>query len=311
MPSQPATTRLIRQADAVRQQIIDRLHQGKLVYERDMAVLTSQVEIMLRIDEPLTAGRFFTVMGAIELNRGHFIAAHDYFQASLEHYEQANDENRVISALSNLGEVYRLWGKIDQALQFYDRARRMAHTVEDWGLVSLVLNNIGLLLLEDEEPQRALDLLEQSLDFGNRVTPPREEVILETYRGIARAYLALGRTREAWDAANRSLHLSEKHNRSQDIGAVCRTMGMIAAQSGTNGNPGQYFERSRQIFQACGAQAEYARTLQAEARWLIASDKPAAAQHMLLEAERLFTKLHLPAEAGETHQVIESLSAAV
>ncbi len=311
MTTQPPTNRLIRQADAVREQIIERLHQGKLVYERDMAVLTNQVEIMLRINETLTAGRFFTVMGAIELNRGHFIAAHDYFQASLDHYEQVNDENRVISALSNLGEVYRLWGKIDQALQYYDRARRMAHTAGDWELVALVLNNIGLLQLEDDEPQRALELLEESLDFGRRLDSPREDVILETYRGIARAYLALGHTRDAWEAAQRSLSLSEKHNRSQDIGAVCRTMGLIAAQAGGSDHPGTYFERSCQIFQACHAQAEYARTLLAEARWLIASAKPTAAQHTLIEAERLFTELRLPAEADETRQIIDSLSAAV
>jgi tetratricopeptide (TPR) repeat protein len=298
------TTGLIQKALAVRAQIIERYREGALVYERDMITLSHELDLMARLGETAVAGRILGFMGAIETQRGHYIAAYDYFMGAMRFFDEAGDDVRVCGSLSNLGEVFRLWGKHEQALQYYDKARILAHEHEDWARLALILNNMGLLYLADGDTPHALEQLLASIEYGDRVTP-RPDSQGETYSGIAQAYLALGQLEEAHQAASQALEISQGVNRADLIGLAYRTLGEVATrQNFTRFEPGYFFERSRTVLHAAGATPEYGRTLLAEARWLFSQQKVTHAADNLNEAITLFEQLALPMEADLARQML-------
>jgi len=303
---------LIQQALAVREQVLERLHRGDLVYARDIAALAHELNILSRLNQPAPMARLLTAMGAIELQLGHFSAAYDFVMASLKFYQEAGDQDRTISGYSNLGEVLRLWGKPDEALKHYEKAREMALQTENWEILALIVNNIGMVHLEQREPRAALHLLRQAMEYSERV--PRTLSVKntqgETWGGIARACLELDDYTQAWQAAQRSRQIAEELNRPGDMGLAYRILGIVACQLEASPDQesvdaSQYFKRSRELFQASGARAEYARTLVLEARWRLTERDIPLARQQLAEAETLFEELKLTAEALEAHALHE------
>jgi tetratricopeptide (TPR) repeat protein len=299
---------LVKKALAVRTQIVERQNRGELVYDRDMAILCHELDFMNRLQQTQVVGQFFTLMGVIEAQRGHFVAAYDYFLSSLHYYEESGDQQRLTSALSNLGELHRHMGDFEQAVAYFDRARVLALKDENWTIASLVINNIGLLYLEQDEPARALEQLEEALEYSNRVKPaPISQA--ETFSGIARAHIALGQPEKAWESAQRALEISERANRSHDIADAYRTLGIIAARvPEQGGDPAQYFSQSRTIYLACHARAEYARTLLVEANWLLTIPRLDDAWRILIEAEQIFAELQLDGEQQEVRNLLDTLA---
>lgn len=301
---QPKFNRLIQKALAVRQQIVDRLLQGKLDYERDMLILAHELETMARLNETFAIGRLFTAMGAIELQRGHFIAAYDYMVASLDSFQAINDENQTISALSNLGEVHRQWGKHEEAIDYFEQARAMARKAENWRLLALIVNNIAMIRLEDGDTEQALTLLNRALDYAKRGDGPYD-FQSEMYRVLAEAELRQGNTETAWQSAERALELAQHYNRSQDIGAAYRTLGIIAAKTGQGQeSPEAYFKNSRDLFRAGHNQAEDARTMVAEAEWNAANGQLDVARSKLADAMQTFERLKLSAEVEKAQALL-------
>ena len=168
----------------------------------------------------------------------------------------------------------------------------MARQAENWQLLALIVNNIGMVHLEQRHPEAALSLLREALDYCERVprNPSIRSIQGEAWGGIARASLALSDYTEAWQAAQRSRQLAEELNHTSELGFAYRILGIVACQltSSADAEPvdaSQYFKRSRELFQASNAQVEYARTLVVEARWRLAQADIALAREQLAEAD--------------------------
>ncbi|GAB4569962.1 MAG: hypothetical protein Kow0077_03350 [Anaerolineae bacterium] len=306
--SESNTSVFVNKALAVRKQIVERHLRGELVYERDMAALAHEIALMARLDETFTAGQLFNTMGAIEFHRGHFIAAYDYVTSALRCFEQCGVVERIVTALNNLGEIHRQWGKYEDALKHYGQAYRKALELENWELVALILSNIGLVYLERDDAQQALDYFNQALAYSSRLTP-RPSLESETYSAMARAYLLQNDLENAHKAAEQALSIGQQYNRSHDIAQAYRTLGIVAAHGpASDESPGDYFAHSRSIYQAVGAQADYARTLIAEARWLLDQGRAESAQPLLTEAHSIFERLKLEDEAQEALRLLAQSS---
>ncbi len=296
---------LVQQALAIHAQVAERQSLGQLVYDRDMAILRHQVQFMQHIEQRGIAGELVRLMGVIEAQRGAFSTAHEYFRQALECYEVTGDKTSLAATLSNIGELHRLTGEFSQALNYYERARQIALKHENWTNASLVLNNIGLLHLEQQAFTRAQEYFEEALEYSLRVnTPPVSQA--ETYSGLARAYLALGRSADAWKAANRALEVSEIANNTHDLADANRTLGIIAAQTPDLGvNPEHYFLQSSLLYNASDSQAEFGRTIVVHAQWLTSVMRTDEARTLLIKAKRIFSDLQLADDQATAQRLLD------
>lgn len=301
----PKQNLLIEKTLAIRNQIGERFEQGKLFYERDILTLNHELKLMEQAREFVTAGRMHTLMGVIEIQRGEYALALEHFQRALDHYTTANDEEEINCLLINLGEVSRVWGKTEDALAYFQQAQEMAQRREDWGKVATLLTNTGLIRLERQQAQEAVLLFERSLAYRQRQSEAGHTahpgLVAETYDGIARAYLAQDAGERAWAAAQQALALAEENQLHIAQGTAYCTLGIIAAQTGHGDEaPAAYFARSREILSAVEAEADHARTLLAESRWLLQGDpNHRQALDQLAEAQTVFIRRNLVPELAE------------
>ncbi|KKM20337.1 hypothetical protein LCGC14_1646480, partial [marine sediment metagenome] len=108
-------------------------------------------------------------LGLINLKRGKFKDALDYFEKSLAIAEQINNPMKKAISLSNIGQIYmrqnerKLEFKPDKAIENYNKALRLFEAQQDqWGKI-VCLNNLAETSLWEGEQQQALKYLMEAL----------------------------------------------------------------------------------------------------------------------------------------------------
>lgn len=89
--------------------------------------------------------------------------------------------------LNNLGELERLAGHFDEALEFYERSLEMGRALNDQSIVAVTMGNIGLVAAGKGQWTEAIEWYQQSL---------RRRSILEDREGLAVTLNNLGVARE-------------------------------------------------------------------------------------------------------------------
>ncbi len=109
--------------------------------------------------------------GNLAFSRGDYKNALSYY---LKAKEGIRDDARPLADLyGNIGNVYGILGKIDQAVICYKKAMEILRRIEDYGRLGITYTNIGNLYSDKEDADQAIHyykqaalLLEESRKFG-------------------------------------------------------------------------------------------------------------------------------------------------
>lgn len=261
----------------VRNRIRDSLFKGTLEYENSTTTLKRYLVVATEINHPLMAGQVTELLGTIELQRGEFSLAQEYYTQSLQFFKSYNDLQRVGVLLGKLGELYRLWGKPEQAVKFYERSRVNAQQAGDQRGEIITYTNEGLLWVEEGDPELAAKRLEKALQLTQDLSVYTlvKDVLPDIYVGLAQSHFLLGNFSQAWKYANETLRLSTEVNRLSQMAAAYRIMARIAAVAPElRANPSALFEQSRHYWQQIQAKAELAKTLMLEGNYWFDENRP-------------------------------------
>lgn len=116
--------------------------------------------------------RSLTLLGAIHRSRGELAAALEAHLAALELAVQIEDQDRVARARNNIGLIYWSLGEHDRARTHLERSIQDFRALGDHEPLPSALSNLGLVLIEMDEPRRGLEVLEDALALvgdGNNV----------------------------------------------------------------------------------------------------------------------------------------------
>lgn len=167
--------------------------------------------------------------------------AHDELgdkQAALELYGQAlaaarqtGDGRFLAAALINTGDLLQSLGDWDEALSHYSQAldiSRQGNDPERLEREATILNNWGLLLQRMEQPEKALELLQESLRLAReRQSAEREAAAVSN---LAFLYIRLGEPSRALEHGQQALRLAGGSKileaaARQALGAAHRVLG--------------------------------------------------------------------------------------
>jgi CHAT domain-containing protein/tetratricopeptide (TPR) repeat protein len=128
-----------------------------------------------------------STLGMLSQQQGASAQALDYLARSLALYQQLHQarlpvEALIADVLNASGRVYQATGEHAQALQHYDQALKLAEKIGRRDLQAGVRNNLGVLLLEQEDYEQA----EQQLRLSLQIQQARQR-----YPEIARVLLNL------------------------------------------------------------------------------------------------------------------------
>lgn len=205
---------LLEMMAKIRQRIQESIYGQNFDYEASVRTLEQHLDVAQRMNDLALMGRTLSTLGMIEMDRNSdYARAQDYFMQAVEILERADMLAGVGSMLNNLGEIYRRWGKPEQAAGYYHQAREAARQSGNVSGEIYVYSNEGMLWLNEHQPERAIPLLRQAIDMANGLVPmPRKikELLGETYFGLATAYLQLNDVQLARAMANMSLEYAQE-----------------------------------------------------------------------------------------------------
>jgi tetratricopeptide (TPR) repeat protein len=121
--------------------------------------------------------------------------------------QRAGGQSEEAAILNNTALIYRVTGRLREALKLYEEALSLQREVGDRVGESTTLNNIALVHQRMGEPQEALKLYEHSLRIAQQLADRAAEAI--TLNNIARVYQAMGKLQEAMALYKQALLIAQ------------------------------------------------------------------------------------------------------
>src|SRR5438128_5135016 len=90
--------------------------------------------------------RVLNNFGALYADQGQETKSLEYYFEALKLGEQANDTSRIVTTLSNIGNIYlNKPNTYDKALEYFLRALPLAEKIRDYNIIGTVTVNMGEL----------------------------------------------------------------------------------------------------------------------------------------------------------------------
>ena len=154
---------------------------------------------------------------------GRFEEALQYYFSALDVYEHIGNLKKAGGTLKNIGNTYRVMKNYPKASVFLQQALDMQYTRKDSARIADVLNDIGLIYLDQDSSQRALE-------YFSRIKAEYDPYIEDEVRGyvlnnLALALTGLKRFPQALSVYQSSLNLMEKIKDQYGIALVLGNLG--------------------------------------------------------------------------------------
>ena len=179
-------------------------------YEETIVLLERAIREHLRAGQQLQAATALGSIGVMYNRMNRLRTAIPYFERAISWLRQIEAaENSFAIHYLNMGRSYLLLGEFAIAQRHFERSSEISleQVKHDPTLVpthpglALLRFNLGMTLLDGEDPRAALPLLEEALAFRRRAYSESSMQVAHASAELARAHLALGDV----DAAEREL----------------------------------------------------------------------------------------------------------
>jgi CHAT domain-containing protein/Tfp pilus assembly protein PilF len=147
-----------------------------------------------------------TLLGDIQLARGHFAEARDRYESAAASYDRAGDRPGRAIALSNLGLANQSLGNLDAALRGYQDSLAVSRELGNRSDEATTLHNMGLAGMALGDLDRAAGWLREALELWHRVGSPQREA--KTLNALANLELRRGEVDRALEDAIQALALA-------------------------------------------------------------------------------------------------------
>ena len=108
--------------------------------------------------------RILNNFGSLYGDQGQETKGLEYYFQALKLGEQANDKSRIVTTLSNIGNIYlNKPNTYDKALEYFLRALPLAKEIKDYDIIGTVTVNIGEAYMNQSKFDSALFYFRQSL----------------------------------------------------------------------------------------------------------------------------------------------------
>jgi class 3 adenylate cyclase/tetratricopeptide (TPR) repeat protein len=253
------------------------------------------------LNDQRQAARSLNLMGGVNYALGRYPQAEQCFTRALTICQELGDRGQSLPLLNNLGAIAEARGDYSAALERFQEAVRLAREIGHRDGELVYLQNVGLERVRLGEYQAAEADMKQVIQMAGTTG---SWILAEAYRILAEASLGQGRVEEARTAAQKALTLAQSGGLQEYVGAVWRTLGMVAARLSEplrvvikDGEPPRAYDaaacftESARIYTEAGMEGERAHTLREWARYELRHGEVARGAAMWQEARETFARL--------------------
>ncbi len=170
---------------------------------------------------------------------------------AIEFARQSGNHTELIQCLSNMGSVLEKLTDFQTALQFYDQALTLAHSLNDRVNVARITGNIGLIHLHSFEYQQALTYFNQALAVNTELE--RKEGIARNLGNIGIVYYSLADHYTALDYYQQALEIEQQLGRTDGIVQNLNNLGTLCVQIADYTKALSYLRTSLHIHEETGS----------------------------------------------------------
>jgi adenylate cyclase len=133
-------------------------------YRESLDAYTWSLEIYRKMKDLAGQSRVLNNFGSLYGDQGQEAKGLEYYFQALKLGEQANDTTRIVTTLSNIGNIYlNKPNTYDKALEYFLRALPLAKGIKDYDIIGAVTVNIGEVYMNQSKYDSALFYFNQSL----------------------------------------------------------------------------------------------------------------------------------------------------
>jgi len=146
--------------------------------------------------------------------KGEYYTAVTYSLKTVKIYEEAENNERLLSSYNNLGHLYHKVQQYDKALQTLHKTIHLSYQLESTNIRSRAFNNIGLVFTELQQYDSALFYLYQAerLKIANKSTS-----ISSTYHSISKVLRSQGNYAQALSYLKQALSMNQQYQNQNGI----------------------------------------------------------------------------------------------
>jgi tetratricopeptide (TPR) repeat protein len=259
---------------------------------------------------PANHGRAELLLGVMQGYRANLDASIRHFERARVLFEQAGNRRRMMGAILNLGESYRLKGNFSRARQLFRAAYEAAEEIGNPETQANAACNEGLMLLSTDHIESARAMLEKAFNLATQGQNTEQQLSLfcEIHHGLASVYLKTGQIDKAWKHALNALTIARGVEQPLMLGFANRAMGEVMSKLGAlptfanptlSADPDDYYRAASEAFLSIKAEGEVARTMYAQALSLSTRGRGMTAARKLQQAMIIFTRLGMADDAAK------------
>jgi tetratricopeptide (TPR) repeat protein len=291
-------------------ELLQRWQSGDLPFKDAVTRMESLSREAQESKIPANHGRAELLLGVMQGYRANLDVSIRHFERARVLFEQVGNRRRIVGAILNLGESYRLKGNFSRARQLFRAAYEAAEEIGNTETQANAACNEGLMLLSMEHIESARTALEKAylLAVQGQNSEQQMGLFCEIHHGLASVYVKTGQRDKAWKHAFNALTLARAIEQPLMLGFANRAMGEVLsalgvlpqyADSTLSRDPDDYYRAASEAFQDIKAEGEVARTMYVHALSLAARGRGMTAARKLQQAMIIFTRLGMADDAAK------------
>ncbi len=175
----------------------------------------------------------YNALGTTEIQLGHLNDALWYQEKSLQQVEQQPDLAQAIPLIANqIGYTYRLMGKWEEAIQYYQRALEESTKTNGFGTMASIMNNLGYVLGMNGKYDQAIGYCEDAIELWR--SQNSEILIGQGESTLGTIYRNKGEYDKAEAFLSRAIDRFEKGNAIEYLIRAKLDLGILYAMKGND-----------------------------------------------------------------------------
>ena len=206
------------------------------------------------MNDSLTSS-LLTKLGIISFYESKYDESTGYFEKAYEILKQNEDKTKLISPLLNLGNVYSVRHKYDQALESWNQALHHAEEVGNFHQQGQILNNLGIAEYNQGHYDAALINYEKGLALFDRLGNAPGRALCST--NIGEVHMMQAQYEKAFDAWEQCLELYRTINDAHGLAATYFHLIRLFVLFEDIGQAREHLRQSKEIIEQANLEAQW------------------------------------------------------
>lgn len=202
-----------RTANLLNDQAVELCKRGE--YEPALKLAKEALEFAEKGRNLSAIGRANNIIGIVKRNQGLYSLAFEYFNKSLDCFQDDSELQNKATVLGNIGVIFKNISQYGKALEYYQKALAISDKLESKEISATILGNIGNIYRAMEDYPRALQFQQKALAISEEADD--KHAISIHLGNIVNIYANISEFNLALEYFSKALKISEELSNQSSI----------------------------------------------------------------------------------------------